>query len=95
MKIEQLPIQQTLKAQAGYAADPTRRANSVEHPTATDHAALSEEARLLSKARQALEETPEIRDDKVTALRQQVQEGTYEVPVEKLASLLVKRLSQE
>ena len=93
MKIEQLPIQQTLKAQAGYAADPTRRANSVEH--ATDHAAVSEEARLLSRARQALEETPDTRDDKVTALRQQVQDGTYEVPLEKLASLLVKRLSEE
>ncbi|NUM46023.1 MAG: flagellar biosynthesis anti-sigma factor FlgM [Anaerolineales bacterium] len=95
MKIEHLPLQQTLKAQAGYATEPVRRTSSADRTSATDHAALSEEARLLSHARQALEETPDVREEKVTALRQQVQDGTYQVPLEKLASLLVKRLSQE
>lgn len=95
MKIEHLPLQQTLKAQAGYAAEPVRRAPSADRTSTTDHAALSEEARLLSHARQALEETPDVREEKVTALRQQVQDGTYQVPMEKLASLLVKRLAQE
>ncbi|MCB9134638.1 MAG: flagellar biosynthesis anti-sigma factor FlgM [Anaerolineales bacterium] len=94
MKIEHLPLQQTLKAQAGYATD-MRRTSSTDRTTATDHAALSEEARLLSRARQVLEETSDVREEKVTALRQQVQDGTYQVPLEKLANLLVKRLSQD
>lgn len=95
MKIEHYPLQQTLKTQAGYAAEPTRRANNSERASSTDHAALSEEARLLSKARQALDESSEVREEKVTAIRQQVQDGTYQVPLEKLANILVKKLSQD
>ena len=103
MKIEHLPLQQTLNAQAGYAADPSRPADAAQRANASeyaagassiDHAALSEQARLLSKARQALEETPDTRADKVATLRQQVQDGTYQVPLEKLASLLVQQLSK-
>ena len=60
-----------------------------------DKASLSDQARLLVKARAQLDETPEIRTDKVEKLREMVDSGTYRVPVERLASLFMKRLFSE
>lgn len=53
-----------------------------------DQATLSERARLLAKARAGLDEIPEVRSEKVDALRQQVEDGIYQIPIEQL----VKRL---
>ena len=72
----------------------------------TDQAALSEAARLLAKthssahldsaaAENAVTQVyPESRQEKVEALRIQVQHGTYQVPLEALAKLLAERLTQ-
>jgi flagellar biosynthesis anti-sigma factor FlgM len=51
-----------------------------------DEAALSERAQTLSRARTQFEEIPEVRDDKVQALREKVNAGEYEVDVNKLAA---------
>jgi negative regulator of flagellin synthesis FlgM len=53
---------------------------------------LSVRARLLSAARAALAEAPDVRADKVDALRQAVETGTYQVPYDRLARRLVARL---
>ena len=57
-----------------------------------DQASLSESAKLLAMARTRLEDVPDVRNDKVADLHDQVENGTYKVPLEKLASLLVSRL---
>jgi len=57
-----------------------------------DRAALSERSRLMAKMRGVLAETPDARSEKVAALRQQVETGDYQVPVEALVEKLVSRL---
>ena len=47
---------------------------------------------MLAMARTRLEDVPDVRNDKVADLHDQVENGTYKVPLEKLASLLVSRL---
>jgi len=60
-----------------------------------DQASLSEKARLLSKARAELEETPEIRTDLVAHLRTQVETGEYKISYDRLATRLIKQLYAE
>jgi negative regulator of flagellin synthesis FlgM len=57
-----------------------------------DKAEFSERSLLMSKARGALESMPQVRADRVDALRQQIQTGTYQVPYEKLAGKLLDKL---
>ena len=57
-----------------------------------DRAELSENARLLAKARASLEELSEVERERVERLREQIESGTYTVPVEDLAKRLVSRL---
>jgi flagellar biosynthesis anti-sigma factor FlgM len=57
-----------------------------------DKATLSERARILSKARVALDEVPEVRSDKVDALRKDVQTGNYKIPVEQIVKQLVNHV---
>jgi anti-sigma28 factor (negative regulator of flagellin synthesis) len=54
-------------------------------PGGKDQLAISEDARLLMKARVELREHDEIRADKVAALRRTYEAGTYTVPFEMLA----------
>ncbi len=53
-----------------------------------DKAEISENARLLAKARVALSELSEVETAKLEALQKSVQDGTYTVPVKDLAERL-------
>jgi flagellar biosynthesis anti-sigma factor FlgM len=53
-----------------------------------DTAEVSDKARLLSKARAAMETTPEEESEKVAVIRQQVQNGTYKIHTEEVAAKL-------
>lgn len=65
---------------AAHAAAPaTGRRDSIE---------LSNQAQLLQKATQAANRVDEDRLDRIARLREQVQNDSYEVPVEQLATLL-------
>jgi negative regulator of flagellin synthesis FlgM len=57
-----------------------------------DKAELSDQARLLSKARIALDNTPEIDQAKVDDLKAKIQKGEYNIPFEKLADNLLSKL---
>ncbi len=57
-----------------------------------DKAEFSERSLALSKARSALEAAPEVRSERVEALRGQIQAGAYQVPYEKLAGRLLDKL---
>jgi anti-sigma28 factor (negative regulator of flagellin synthesis) len=46
----------------------------------------------LSKAKGALDAVPEVRTEKVSFLRDQIQTGAYQVPYDKLAGKLLDKL---
>ena len=71
-------------------ADQTART----HAAATDRAELSERARLMGKARTALQNTPDVNQDKVNSVKQRVDNGTYQVPADELARRLLHRVNQ-
>ena len=51
-----------------------------------DRLELSEKARLLSKARTALDVTPDVNTHKVAELKETVSQGNYQIPYEDLAA---------
>ncbi len=53
--------------------------------TEKDHAILSDQAQLLSKALSQMEGTPEVRMEKVEALRSEILDGKYQINYEELA----------
>ena len=53
-----------------------------------DAASLSAEAQEILRARRAAQEAPDVRADRVAALRQQIQDGTYQVDAQSLARRL-------
>ena len=64
----------------------------VTHEGAKDKAEFSERSLALSKARGTLDAVPEVRADKVDALKQQIETGAYQVPYDKLAGKLLDKL---
>ncbi|GAB4475387.1 MAG: hypothetical protein Kow0088_12190 [Anaerolineales bacterium] len=97
MKVEHSQNNRIVQKQAENAAAIERQQRAQENQRAErsankDQAALSERARLLSKARLSLQESPDVRTERVSALREQIQAGTYQVPVEQLASIFLKGL---
>ncbi len=97
MKVEHSQNNRIVQKQAENTAAVERQQRAQENERADraihkDQASLSERARLLSKARLSLQETPDVRTERVFALREQIQAGTYQVPVEQLASLFLKGL---
>lgn len=57
-----------------------------------DKAELSDNAKLLSKARVALNETPEVDQAKVDDLKAKIQKGEYNIPYENLAEKMYAKL---
>ncbi len=87
------------RTQAGNAASGAapleKQGTHLDRLSGKDAAVLSERARLLAKASAALEETPDVREERVRLLQEQVANGNYEVPVEALAKKLLSRLKDE
>ncbi len=71
-------------------AEQTSRA----HGPAADRADLSERARLMGKARAALQNTPDVDQEKVKDVKQRIDNGTYTVPADELARRLLHRVNQ-
>jgi len=97
MKVEHSQNNRIVQKQAENAAAIERQQraqenNAAERAANKDQASLSERARLLSKARLSLQEIPDVRSERVSALREQIQAGTYQVPVEQLAAIFLKGL---
>lgn len=57
-----------------------------------DRAELSDQARLLSKARTALENIPEVDQAKVDNLKAKIQNGGYNIPFADLAEKMLSKL---
>jgi flagellar biosynthesis anti-sigma factor FlgM len=84
------------KTESAGGIEKTHLDHPAVHPAApaeaTDQAALSEQARVLNKAHAAFDRVPDIRTEKVSALRDQVNSNSYQVPFEELAHRLLVRL---
>ncbi len=57
-----------------------------------DRVEVSENARLMAKATAALNESVEAEDSEIKRITDEVQNGIYEIPLNKLASVLLDRL---
>jgi negative regulator of flagellin synthesis FlgM len=60
-----------------------------------DELALSDEARSLAAARQAVASAPEVREERIAAIRQRIQDGTYVVSSELLARGMLRYAEQQ
>ena len=56
----------------------------------TDTVVISDAAKRIQEARAQLDEIPDVREGKVAALREQLQNGSYEINAEKTAEKLLK-----
>jgi len=65
----------------------TQQKTEVQGPS--DTVEISDEARELARARQAVDAAPEVRSDKVASIRKRIQDGTYSVSPELLARKLL------
>jgi negative regulator of flagellin synthesis FlgM len=81
------PIQRTPDASAAQTKD--RIAKAAPAAVKGDRVALSDQARELTAARQAIRRMPEVDAQKVARVRAQLQEGTYVVDSQKIAAKMV------
>lgn len=54
-----------------------------------DEAVLSQQAQEMQRIRQAIQEAPDVRQDKVEAIRKQVIDGTYQIREDELLDALL------
>ena len=58
--------------------------------TKADTVVLSDTAKKVQEAQKQLEAIPDVREDKVAQLKEQVENGTYEMDEEKIACKIIK-----
>ena len=73
------------KAQNAYA----KSATAPTAPTRTDRVEVSDAGRAMQAAAAALKQTPQIRADKVAALKARINDGTYQVSGEDIAERML------
>jgi len=94
MKIENTNLNPIAPQQKPEGVQPAgnKGTQAVSSPS-KDRAELSDQARLLAKARLAAHETSDVRTDKVQELKQRVNDGTYTIPLQELAAKLLPIVS--
>lgn len=65
------------------------QSQEIDSSTQGDRVSVSQNAVLLTEARRTAQATPDVRQEKVDALREQVTNGTYQVDTTQLASKLL------
>ncbi len=70
----------------------SQTSDSASISASKDKATLSERAKALAKARAALEDSAEVRSDRVNSLKEKIDSGNYEINFEALASKILKHL---
>ena len=56
----------------------------------TDTVVISDAAKRIQEIRNQLDEIPDVREDKVAQLRNQIENGTYEINADKIADRIIK-----
>jgi negative regulator of flagellin synthesis FlgM len=92
MQIDPIRLQKlaaaNLEKVAPAAADPTS-GTSAAAPAGADRLVLSPKAAEVQAAQEALAAAPEVRAEKIAALKAQIAAGTYQVNAEKIAEKIV------
>ncbi|MBL8093028.1 MAG: flagellar biosynthesis anti-sigma factor FlgM [Anaerolineales bacterium] len=83
-------IEQVRAVRPAQATSATQAAGSVNRP---DQAEFSNRGVELAKARAALSDVPDVREDRVAALRDQIKSGSYQVPYDALAGKLMRAVT--
>jgi negative regulator of flagellin synthesis FlgM len=78
------------RVEKGGGSDASAKNNASNSATAGDRVSVSSDARLVAEAAQTAQESPDVRVDKVEALRAQVQSGTYTPNSQLIAQKLVQ-----
>lgn len=88
--VSQLQSEQTaaVGSQAGKTSANSQNAG-------TDNIILSQQARLMQKAGEAIAQTPDVRQEKVDPLQQAVDQGTYSGDPQKVANSIIANLLME
>ncbi len=81
---------ETNKAAAAGARRPDAQPKSQPAP---DQLSLSDEARAMAAARQAVSNAPDVREDKVAAIKQRIEDGTYSVSPRVLAQKIFEHVT--
>ena len=55
-----------------------------------DTVGISDAAKRIQEARRQLDDIPDVREDKVSQIRNQIQNGTYEINADKIAAKMIK-----
>jgi negative regulator of flagellin synthesis FlgM len=90
LEVDQVAARQTEKVSQAQGQPPPEKAGGKE-----DVIQLSPQSRLMQKAGEVVYQTPEVRAEKVSALKDPVQQGTYEVDSQKVANSLITEMIQE
>jgi len=77
--------QNTDVARAGGAQHAAKAHHQAKQTKSADSVTLSDSARSLAAARDVVKSTPDVRDDKVSEIKQKVSDGTYSVSAKVLA----------
>jgi negative regulator of flagellin synthesis FlgM len=88
-------VQNSDATQGAAAGKPHQRGHKAQGQQQTDSVSLSESARSLASARQAVQETPDVRTDKIAEIKQRVQDGTYSVPSKVLARKMLDQQASQ
>ncbi len=57
-----------------------------------DAAGAGEKSLLIDRARQVIQETPEIRSEKIASLQEAIERGAYKIDSRKLANILIAKM---
>jgi len=82
--VEELAAQQTEKVKTSQG-----RASPAKSGGGMDVIQLSPQSRMMQKASEVAYQTPEVRPEKVAAVQDAVQQGTYEVDTKKVANKVI------
>jgi flagellar biosynthesis anti-sigma factor FlgM len=77
--------QTTDVARSGGAQQAAKAHYQAKHTKSADSVTLSDGAKTLAAAREVVKNAPDVRDDKVSEIKQKVSDGTYSVSAKVLA----------
>jgi negative regulator of flagellin synthesis FlgM len=93
--IKGLEIEQVTSKQAEKVGAVQGQTSPEKTGSGHDVIQLSPQSRLMQRASEVAYQTPEVRPEKVAALQDPVQQGTYEVDSKKVANSLITGMIQE
>lgn len=90
MQVSRMQVQAVARAFEAQMSSRASFARQGKGPRA-DRVDLSQDAQMVAALRRKIKDLPEVREDRVKALRQRISEGRYHVAADDIADLMVRR----